>query len=315
MTIDDVAAALNISKATVSRAITGNGRISGETRRRVSEYMEAHNFTPNTIAQSLAKLQTQNIAFAVPSRREFGGTPFFLQCLIGVSRAAGARAYDVLVVDNELAQIRRIVERRKVDGVVLSRSVDNDVIVNYLLKIGVPFILVGSAASEAVFQIDHDHYEACKRLTAELLSRWDGAFGLLLGDKRHVVNQNRCRGFCEAIVEGRPTQAAPVRWEADGKEGVNGAFRELYAAGVRSFLCGDDTICTYLFSDPDFGRAIGARAASFYGGSVFDTFRSFVPTIRFDAEVLGERAGALLIRKISGEEVPHKTLVDYKLIL
>lgn len=40
MTISDVAEALNISKTTVSRAISGKGRIGAETRRRVLEYIE-----------------------------------------------------------------------------------------------------------------------------------------------------------------------------------------------------------------------------------------------------------------------------------
>ena len=42
MTISDVAEALNISKTTVSRAISGKGRIGAETRRRVLELSLIH---------------------------------------------------------------------------------------------------------------------------------------------------------------------------------------------------------------------------------------------------------------------------------
>ena len=38
-TIDDIARDLQISKTTVSRAISGKGRISEETRRRVLAYI------------------------------------------------------------------------------------------------------------------------------------------------------------------------------------------------------------------------------------------------------------------------------------
>ena len=51
MTISDVAEALNISKTTVSRAISGKGRIGAETRRRVLEYIEEHNYKPSVIAK------------------------------------------------------------------------------------------------------------------------------------------------------------------------------------------------------------------------------------------------------------------------
>ena len=44
ITITDVAEALGISKTTVSRAISGKGRIGAETRARVLDYIEKHNY-------------------------------------------------------------------------------------------------------------------------------------------------------------------------------------------------------------------------------------------------------------------------------
>ena len=61
MTISDVAEALNISKTTVSRAISGKGRIGAETRRRVLEYIEEHNYKPSVIAKGLAQSKSYNI--------------------------------------------------------------------------------------------------------------------------------------------------------------------------------------------------------------------------------------------------------------
>lgn len=51
ITIADVAEALHVSKTTVSRAISGKGRISDETRQRVLSYIEANDFKPNVIAK------------------------------------------------------------------------------------------------------------------------------------------------------------------------------------------------------------------------------------------------------------------------
>ena len=41
LTINDIADALGVSKTTVSRAISGKGRIGEETRARVLQYIEA----------------------------------------------------------------------------------------------------------------------------------------------------------------------------------------------------------------------------------------------------------------------------------
>ena len=51
ITIADVAEALGVSKTTVSRAISGKGRIGKETRKRVLEYIEEHDYKPNAIAK------------------------------------------------------------------------------------------------------------------------------------------------------------------------------------------------------------------------------------------------------------------------
>ena len=44
--ITQIAQALGVSKTTVSRAISGNGRISAATRQRVLDYVKKHNYTP-----------------------------------------------------------------------------------------------------------------------------------------------------------------------------------------------------------------------------------------------------------------------------
>ena len=58
ITIADVAEALSVSKTTVSRAISGKGRISEETRARVLEYIEQNDYKPNVIAKGLAQQKT-----------------------------------------------------------------------------------------------------------------------------------------------------------------------------------------------------------------------------------------------------------------
>lgn len=66
ITISDVAEALQVSKTTVSRAISGKGRIGEATRQKVLEYIEANDYKPNVIAKGLAQQKTYNIALAIP---------------------------------------------------------------------------------------------------------------------------------------------------------------------------------------------------------------------------------------------------------
>ena len=96
MTISDVAEALNISKTTVSRAISGKGRIGAETRRRVLEYIEEHNYKPSVIAKGLAQSKSYNIGWVMPSDYSVVDLPFFQKCLMGLLEMAAPVDYDVL---------------------------------------------------------------------------------------------------------------------------------------------------------------------------------------------------------------------------
>ena len=61
MTIDNIAEKLGISKSTVSRVLSGKGRIVPDTKKRVLEFVAEHDFKPNPIAKGLAESKTCNI--------------------------------------------------------------------------------------------------------------------------------------------------------------------------------------------------------------------------------------------------------------
>ena len=87
-TIDDVARALGVSKTTVSRAISGKGRLSDQTRKRVLDFIAEHNFRPNAVARSLAYSRTFNLGLLLPV--SVGGIDgvFFRECMLGISQVA-----------------------------------------------------------------------------------------------------------------------------------------------------------------------------------------------------------------------------------
>lgn len=65
-TIADIARELGVSKTTVSRAISGKGRIGSGTRDRVLSFIEKNNYRPNPLAKGLANSRTYNICWAMP---------------------------------------------------------------------------------------------------------------------------------------------------------------------------------------------------------------------------------------------------------
>ena len=55
ITIDDIARDLGVSKTTISRAISGKGRISEATRAKVMDYIQQCNYRPSAAAKGLAE--------------------------------------------------------------------------------------------------------------------------------------------------------------------------------------------------------------------------------------------------------------------
>ena len=108
LTIGDVADALGVSKTTVSRAISGKGRISEETTRRVIDYIERHNYRPNVMARGLAQSRTFNIGVIYPAGHDVLNLPVYHRCLQGIGDVAVAAGYDILLSFMEESWLRNV---------------------------------------------------------------------------------------------------------------------------------------------------------------------------------------------------------------
>lgn len=143
--LDDMAKNLGLSKSTVSRAISGNGRVSEQTRRRVIQYAEQHGYAPNSIASSLARSQTNNLGVIMPTEALANEIPFFHECLMGVCEAAAKANYDVLITtvcENDISALKRIVNKRKVDGILLACPPDSNETMRFLHAVQMPFVCI-----------------------------------------------------------------------------------------------------------------------------------------------------------------------------
>ena len=96
-TIEDIAKELGVSKTTVSRAISGKGRIGKETRQRVLDFIEKHDYHPNVVARGLAQNKTYNIGMVLPVDYAATEFPFFKDCMTGIYEVASQYDYDILI--------------------------------------------------------------------------------------------------------------------------------------------------------------------------------------------------------------------------
>lgn len=320
ITIADVAEYLGISKTTVSRAISGKGRVSEETRKRVQAYIDQMNYKPNVIAKGLAQSKTFNIAVMLPMDCDMEELPFFQNCMCGICEAAAKRDYDVLTVysvTGVLGGLERIISNNKVDGVVLSRTLVEDAAAEYLKKKKVPVVAVGSSHDMALVQVDHDHRSACCELTQRLLRKGIRRMGLIGGNESHMVTRNRYEGFTDAFrMAGLPIDMDIVCFGAEKAEEIERAVELLLEKNAECIVCMDDMICNHVLQklqEIDNNTAETVKVASFYSGIYGTILPKQVETVEFDARKLGFVTCNTLLDVIEGKQIAIKQLLPYKL--
>lgn len=319
LTIDDIARALGVSKTTVSRAMSGKGRIGEQTRKKVLEYVEKHHYSPNVIAKGLAQHKTFNLGMVLPGDYNIAELPFFQNCMLGISRMASAEGYDVLitmVAENDITQLERAVINRKIDGAILTRTLVNDAPMDYLKKNGVPFVAIGSTDDREVVQVDNDHRNACRELTGRLLDQGIKKIALIGGNESYVVTGNRLQGFEDAFHEYKNWDGTKkIVLNVDDGGRVDQIVEELLHEQTECIVSMDDFLCGCVLNALQ-QRQIAVperiQAASFYDSTMLANYLPAVTSIRFDVEELGRKACELLLRMLNEEEVEQSTLLGYK---
>lgn len=325
LTINDIADALGVSKSTISRAISGKGRIGASTRARVLDYINEHNYTPNAVAQGLAKSRTGNIGFIVPGDYQIIDIPFFQKCMFSISETASELDYDIIVSSingNNIKHLERLITNHKVDGIILARTVENDPSIHYLKENHIPFVTLGTTEIKDVTQIDNDHYHACVEMTTLLLLKGISALGLIGGSKSHVVNRKRYDGFVKAHENlSRKVNYQNIYLDLNNMAGIERAVDDLLANGVHCIICMDDSICHHVLnklSRDDILVPQDIKIASFYDSSLMEVsggLNTSITSIKFDIQEIGSIACRTLVDLINGRSVKNTNLLGYSIVL
>lgn len=322
LTITDIAEALNISKTTVSRAISGKGRIGNETRERVLKYIEENNYVPNPMAKGLAQSKTYNICWVTPADSVATELPFFQRCMMGIADVAGGFNYDILismVYDDNINQLKRIITNKKVDGAILGRTLVDDLSVEYLKKSGVPFVVIGSTEIKNITQVDNDHIKACKELTSILVMKGIKKFALIGGSLNHVVNRTRRDGFMLGLKEqGIEPDEKLIYIGSDDALSIERAVDDALRNGAECLVCMDDGICANVLAKlKKDGVEIPSdiKVASFYNSAILENNQPAITTLSYDPKELGATACKVLFDRIEGRTVQNKLLLSYDVLL
>ena len=205
-TIYDIAKKLDITAATVSRALNNNPKISESTRKLVLETAAKMNYKQNRLAQSLRSGKSNNVGVIVPRI----DSNFFASVIRGIEEELHPQGYHVIICqthEDEKRQIENIstLLNAQVDGILMSISnvsKENDHIIKNVVDKNVPLIFFDRKKEMAgVSSVTINDFEGGYLATKNLIEQGCKRIAHLTGDQSLEIFENRNNGFKKALLD------------------------------------------------------------------------------------------------------------------
>src|SRR5487761_650816 len=145
MNIGEVARRAGVSRSTVSYVLSGKRPVSGPLRERIQRVIDEVGYAPSATAKALAHGRTRTIGLAIPPMRGHLSVDQ-LHFVGAVAEAAADADYDVLLSPSGTASqtsFNRMIEGKRVDGVILMETLLRDNRVDKLIDERFPFVTIG----------------------------------------------------------------------------------------------------------------------------------------------------------------------------
>lgn len=262
VTIYDVAERASVAISTVSRVLNGSAEVSGATRVRVQQAIEALRFQPQRTARALAQQSTTSIAVAMPSAT----SSFYVEVLKGVKDALRERDIDLLLCNlgsqHPVATLERFLDRGAVDGLLLVSLPIEGETGERLSRVNAPVVLVGTRSGQPADAPDFDTLwwddaAGARRATEHLVGLGHRRVGLISAHAWSYNSTPRLDGYRDAL------EAAGLGFDPDlvvsGQAVKHAGYSEEAGAEAMETLLALDDPPTAVFAASDV-QAFGAWA-------------------------------------------------------
>lgn len=150
--LNDIAVALNVSKATVSFVLNGKGdqfNISKEKQRLIHEKAKELLYVPNFFAKSLRQGETKTVGLVLPDI----SNPFYAEISKTIQEQLYASGYNTFIVNtNDDPELEKILMReliqRSIDGMIIAPSNNIQELIPILIATHIPVVFTDRPGDE-----------------------------------------------------------------------------------------------------------------------------------------------------------------------
>lgn len=253
-TMLEVAKRAGVSKATVSRVLSGNGYVSHETKDRVFQAIDESGYRPNLLARNLATKRTQTLGLVVTNTLYHG--VYFSELLFHAARMTEERGRQLILADGkhsaeeEREAIQYLLDMRCDAIIIYPRFLSVDemdaIIQDHTQPVMVLNRRLRKNSSHCVWS---DHIASSQAAVTQLIARGHRDIAFITGSLDSPTGIERLSGYKAALAQHQ----IPLRESLIVEGKWNPASG---AAGVATLLQRGETFTALVASNDD--MAIGA---------------------------------------------------------
>jgi LacI family transcriptional regulator len=311
--IKQLASLLNLSIATVSKALRDSYDISKGTKEKVVALANELNYQPNPHASSLRKHKSKTIAVIIPEI----ANNYFTLAINGIETVAQEKGYHVLIYlthedyKKEVSLAKELYNGR-VDGVLISVSgttTDCSHLHN-LQKKGLPIVFFDRVSEEFdTVKVTTDDYESSYLATRHLVEQGCKKITHLAISKSLSIGNKRLQGYRKAIVEFKLPDSESLIVECTNNDEKDVALiRDMFIrekpdgifAAVERYAMAGYEVCRQL----DLNIPKEVKVISFSNLPIASFLNPSLTTITQPAFNIGHEAAARLLTTLEKKNVP-----------
>lgn len=313
-TIREIAKLAGVSVGTASRAITGNGYVSEETRAQILKIADQLGYKPKEHVRPAAS--TKTVGIVLPDIT----FPFYSTFLKYVEVALYQRGYRTVVcnalgVQDRVGEMIAMLERKELDGIILNADVTQEEIAR-MSKL--PVVSLERLLGNKIPMISSDHRQGGQLVASEFLRC--GCRDVLILTTRH---NNQLYGDvrseeCQKILQEKGVKVTIA--EIPGTMLSYRLLKELMGEYIRLYSDIDgvfmEDITAYCFVSE--ARELGIKVPQqlkiigYDGNEIIKISSPRITTIEQNIPLLARTCVEQLMRRIAGEETDPETLIPVR---
>jgi LacI family transcriptional regulator len=325
-TQEEIAKALNVSAATVSRALNGKAGVSPATREKIFELAGKLLSKPNPAVQRFDPAKPYAVAFVVKRHLIWSDNPFYERIMMGAEEELERQGYHLvaITIDEDLHSEYALppgLDLRRLDGLLIAGPELSHRMVRHLLALGAPAVLVGNSVPNVVVdEVSSQNEQGGYAATRHLIEHGHQRIAYLSGPADAAPVRERKEGYLEAMSEFNLEPRIVVQPGLTIIHGVHGLkdLLERYGDTTAIFAANDPVAIGAMQAAKEAGRSIPGDLAiiGFDNLTWTETTDPPLTTVYIHKRQMGRLAARRLL-DIMQDETEHsiRILVENELVI